>query len=98
MATHSSILAWEILQTEEPGSPWCGKESDTTKATNTHTDTHTQTLHCLKAAAFYFVRCDISGWSGTRFSIMAEQCLSLYLSWNTHKIPEKKDSMPSFNK
>ena len=22
MATHSSILAWEIPQTEEPGSPW----------------------------------------------------------------------------
>ena len=22
MATHSSILAWEILRTEEPGSPW----------------------------------------------------------------------------
>ena len=22
MATHSSILAWEILWTEEPGSPW----------------------------------------------------------------------------
>ena len=22
METHSSILAWEIPQTEEPGSPW----------------------------------------------------------------------------
>ena len=22
MATHSSILAWKILCTEEPGSPW----------------------------------------------------------------------------
>ena len=43
MATHSSILAWEILQTEEPGSPWGGKESDTTKATNTHRHTHTDT-------------------------------------------------------
>ena len=34
MATHSSILAWKILWTEEPGrmySPWGRKESDTTE-------------------------------------------------------------------
>ena len=32
-ATHSSILAWEIPWTEEPGgySPWDRKESDTTE-------------------------------------------------------------------
>ena len=31
MATHSSILAWRIPWTEEPGgySPWGGKELDT---------------------------------------------------------------------
>ena len=36
MATHSSILAWEIPWTEEPGglySPWGCKESDKTLAT-----------------------------------------------------------------
>ena len=36
MATHSSILAWIIPQTEEPAggySPWGHKESDTTEAT-----------------------------------------------------------------
>ena len=36
MATHSSILAWEILWTEEPSglySPWGRKESDMTEAT-----------------------------------------------------------------
>ena len=36
MATHSSILAWRIHSTEEPGglySPWGHKESDTTEAT-----------------------------------------------------------------
>ena len=34
MATHSSILAWRILWTEEPGGhgPWGRKESDTTEA------------------------------------------------------------------
>ena len=32
MATHSSILAWRIPWTEEPGgSPWSGKESDMTE-------------------------------------------------------------------
>ena len=33
MQTHSSILAWRIPWTEEPGSysPWGGKESDTTE-------------------------------------------------------------------
>ena len=33
MATHSSILAWRILRTVEPGghSPWDCKESDTTE-------------------------------------------------------------------
>ena len=33
IATHSSILAWKILWTEEPGglSPWGRKESDRTE-------------------------------------------------------------------
>ena len=42
MATHSSILAWKIPWTEEPGglySPWGHKESDTTERL-THTHTH----------------------------------------------------------
>ena len=38
MATHSSILAWRIPWTEEPGSysPWGRKESDTTEDTHAH--------------------------------------------------------------
>ena len=37
MATHSSILAWKIPWTEEPGgySPWDLKELDTTERLNT---------------------------------------------------------------
>ena len=38
MATHSSVLAWEVPWTEEPGglqSMWL-KESDMTKRLNTH--------------------------------------------------------------
>ena len=31
MATHSSILAWRIPQTEESGCPWGCKELDTTE-------------------------------------------------------------------
>ena len=36
MATHSSILAWRILWTEESGryNPWGHKELDTTEATS----------------------------------------------------------------
>ena len=43
MATHSSILAWKIPWTEEPGSysPWGHKESDMTKHACMHTHTHT---------------------------------------------------------
>ena len=37
MATHSSILAWKILWTEEPGGlqPWGSKELDTTEHSQT---------------------------------------------------------------
>ena len=40
MATHSSILAWEISRTEEPGGllfmGWGGKESGMTEHVHTH--------------------------------------------------------------
>ena len=38
MATHSSILAWRIPGTEEPGGfrPWGHKELDTTERLSTH--------------------------------------------------------------
>ena len=45
MITHTSILAWRIPWTEEPGgySPWGCKESDTTEAKKQEADN----LHCL---------------------------------------------------
>ena len=44
MTTHSSILAWRIPWTEDPGEgPWGCKESDTTESL-THTHTHTRTV------------------------------------------------------
>ena len=49
MATHSSILAWRILWTEDPGglqsmgSPRVRHDG----ATNTHTHTHTHTRVCM---------------------------------------------------
>ena len=39
MATRSSILAWRIPWTKEPGGPWGRKELDTTEQ-STHTYTH----------------------------------------------------------
>ena len=59
MTTHSSILAWRIPWTEEPGelhrgklSPWGSKELDTTERLNTHTHTHTHT-HTFISEAFF---------------------------------------------
>ena len=45
MATHSSIFAWRIPWTEEPGRLQSTglQESDTTECTHTHTHTHTHT-------------------------------------------------------
>ena len=45
MANHSSVLAWRIPGTEEPGglSSQSHREPDMTEATNTHTHTHTHT-------------------------------------------------------
>ena len=43
MATHSSILAWEIPWTEESDSPWGHKELDTTECTHMRAHTHTHT-------------------------------------------------------
>ena len=37
MATHSSNLTWKIPWTEESGSPWGFKDSDTTEQLSTHT-------------------------------------------------------------
>ena len=50
MATHSSILAWKIPWTEDPGwlkSPWGHKESDTTTWLNSHTQS------CVAQATCY---------------------------------------------
>ena len=47
MATHSSILAWKIPCTEEPGSPWGCKESDTTE--HVRVPVHTYTRACARA-------------------------------------------------
>ena len=47
MATHSSILAWRIPGTEEPGglySPWGHKESDMSQRTHARAHTHTRYL------------------------------------------------------
>ena len=46
MATHSSILAWRIPWTEEPGGlrPWGHKESDTTEPRTQHSQSSFHTL------------------------------------------------------
>ena len=64
MATHSSIFAWRLPWTEEPGgvqvgySPWDRNESDMTECqhvrAHTHTHTHTQNKpHSLRPGQLY---------------------------------------------
>ena len=45
MATHSSILAWEIPWTEEPGGPWGHKRVRRDLATQHARVTAVKTLH-----------------------------------------------------
>ena len=57
MATHSSILAWEIPWTEEPGGlQSMGSESDTTERPSVYTHTpwsHKTVMHkCMATAGF----------------------------------------------
>ena len=60
MATISSILAWKIPWTEEPGgySPWNCKESDTAEELNRHTlliDINENVNTCKKCAFISFI-------------------------------------------
>jgi len=49
MATHSSILAWEIPRTKEPGGlQSMGLQRTTEQLTHTHTHTHTHIFSLLK--------------------------------------------------
>ena len=55
-AAHSSILAWEIPWTEEPGRlwpPWRHKESDTTEHTHTHIHTHVTSIFIILETLVY---------------------------------------------
>ena len=48
MATCSSILAWKIPQTEEPGRLQSRVTKESDMAENTHTHTHTHNTHTHK--------------------------------------------------
>ena len=97
MATHSSILAWRIPWTEEPGrlQPMWLQESNTTEHTHihthactcTHTRAHTQSWTCF----FFFFN-----WSKLLYSVMLvsavqkrESAVCIYVS------PASWASLPS---
>ena len=74
MATHSSILAWRILWTEEPGagySPWGRKESDTTERLHFHFYFHPVSSVGKDLSRTFLIR--------TLFSdaLVAQPCLTL---------------------
>ena len=52
MATRSSILAWKIPQTEEPGGPQGCKELDTTEHAQHAYSEHRKIYHTIKMIVF----------------------------------------------
>ena len=75
MAAQSSILAWKIPWTEEPGSPWGPKESDRTEQLSIHTQTHTHThthTHTDHMYIFLLVR-DREAWGAAVHGVTKSQ-------------------------
>ena len=66
MTTHSSILAWEILQREEPSSPWGLKSqarlSDSTTPTTDNTKQATWTPRAVQIQFQMEVHCSTGSW------------------------------------
>ena len=58
LATHSSILAWEIPWTEEPNeySPWVLKELDTTSTTITTSDLGQEKMYKVKLVCICYLK------------------------------------------
>ena len=97
MAIHSSIPAWRIPCTEEPGcSPWGCKQSDTAEwLTHTHTHTHTHSFLwgkkswsqknlTLKAQVF-LVTCYMTlGWVSSRIQSVVPSSVILRLYYAGH--------------
>ena len=90
MAIHSSILAWEIPRTEEPGGLQTtgSKELDTTEQLiHTHTYTHTHT----HTHAYLSNECTTGGSRGLQPSLMTEGmtllCCGSGLAWVYRKPP-----------
>ena len=52
MVTHSSILAWGIPWTNEPGSPWGCKELDMTESQSIHINLIKRTFNKMLACMF----------------------------------------------
>ena len=85
MSTHSSIHAWRIPWTEEPGelySPLGRKELDMTETlthTHTHTHTHTPCIHLgdletkpFKGTPVASARVTLERWKAPSFPLEAE--------------------------
>ena len=69
MATHSSILAWEILWTEEPVgySPWGRRGSDTTEMTE-HEHCFISFIEYFSFRIWFFLKNNFSLWVKNSFS------------------------------
>ena len=83
MATHSSILAWVISWTEEPGghSPWGHKKSDTTEHTCMQPPSQSILAHFSSLQKKYYL--SLSHQSSVYTSLKAKSMVQRYFSFSS---------------
>ena len=80
MTTHSSILAWWIPWTEEPGRPQSHIESDTNEElTHTHMHTYVLSLKCMHLYTHVYVNMLLHIYRGMYCDTYKHICAMLYL-------------------
>ena len=102
MATHSCILAWETLWTEEPGglqSVGVTKESATTQLLNTHTHSlcllSPTPILLSSFSVVQFSRSVVSDSFKTPWTAARQAPLSITNFWSLHKLMSIESVMPS---
>ena len=90
MATHSSILAWRIPRTEEPGSygPWGHKESDITEQQQLSVD-----IVCCSHTVTVGARLSFAFWAGDRAQMeLAGLAMLVTVSLRTRRQVSERES------
>ena len=96
METHSSILAWKIPWTEEPGGPQSmgSQKVGHNWVTNTHTHTHTHVYMYVINAVSQF-SCSVVSDSATPWTAAHQASLYITYSWSLLKLMSIESVKPS---